>query len=158
MDASSGMAPSHSGTLASEAFVLIAKAASLMDHEATEFLREFGLSPTQYNVLRILRDAGENGATCSQVAERMINRDPDITRMLDRLESRGWAVRNRSAADRRVVQVQLSTAGAELLARLDVPVSEWLDSRFSEFGPEQLRTLSSLLRIVCGDNTSSFPS
>lgn len=87
----------------------------------TDLLKAEDLSPNQYNVLRILRGA-EDGLTCGEIGERMITRDPDITRLVDRLQKRKLVGRKRDTKDRRVVLTRILPAGLELLARLDGPV------------------------------------
>ena len=76
-------------SLEDEALVALQRTADRLHWRLSEMLKPHGLSPTQYNALRILRGAGDQGRACSEIAERMINRDPDITRLVDRLERRG---------------------------------------------------------------------
>jgi DNA-binding MarR family transcriptional regulator len=111
-------------------------------------LREYELSATQYNVLRILRGAGPAGATCSQIAERMINHDPDITRLLDRLETRGFATRERSKDDRRVVMTRITRQGIHLLSRIDGPLQEFLVTRLGRLNPRGLTSLIGQLEQI----------
>jgi len=107
-------------SLEAEVFVGLQVAANRALDPWARFLRqEAGLTPNQYNVLRILRGASPAGLTCGQIAERMITRDPDVTRLSDRLVRDGLARRSRSAADRRVVEVSITQAGQDVLARLD---------------------------------------
>src|SRR5947207_6043374 len=80
----------------------------------TEALKPADISPTQYNALRILQGAGKDGWSCSEVAERMVTRDPDITRLIDRLERRGLVQRVRSAEDRRIVRVRITPQGSKI--------------------------------------------
>ena len=80
------------GSLEEEAQVALQRTADRLHWRLSEMLKPHGLSPTQYNALRILRGAGDEGRACSEIAERMINRDPDITRLVDRLERRGWSL------------------------------------------------------------------
>ena len=80
-----------------EAVLNIVRTAEVLQRTIADFLKQFDLSPVQYNVLRILRGAGLAGATCSQVRERLLTRDPDITRLLDRMEARGLIARERAA-------------------------------------------------------------
>jgi DNA-binding MarR family transcriptional regulator len=108
-------------------------------------LKEFDLSPAQYNVLRILRGAGEAGITCNEIGERMIQSDPDVTRLLDRLVARGLARRERSERDRRVVVTRATGAARELLRRLDVRMSSFQKRQLGHLGAERLRRLASLL-------------
>ena len=96
-----------------------------------------GLSHTQYNVLRILRGAGEQGLCCREVAERMITRDPDITRLLDRLERRGLLARSRDSQDRRVITVRITAAGQKLLKDLDGPMGEYNRNLLSHMDKER---------------------
>lgn len=81
-----------------------------------------GLSGTQYNVLRILRGAGDSGLRCGEIGARLIARDPDITRLLDRLIARGLVRRTRDADDRRVVRAFITKEGLDLIAPLDAPL------------------------------------
>ena len=81
-------------------------------------LREVNLSFSQYNVLRVLRGAGDTGLPCGEISERMVRRDPDLTRLLDRLEARRLISRARGTADRRVVLASITDEGRQLLAEL----------------------------------------
>src|SRR4029077_13765310 len=110
-----------------------------------EWLKPHGLSPTQYNALRILRGAGVDGLPCTEVGARMISRDPDVTRLVDRLERRGLVTRSRGAKDRRVVRASITPAGLELLKRLDRPVSEFVRGMMGHLRTEQLQSLMHLL-------------
>jgi DNA-binding MarR family transcriptional regulator len=107
-----------------EVFLNIQRTADAMMQELLDVLRPSGLSVTQYNVLRILRGAGETGVTCKDIAARMITRDPDITRLLDRLERRSLITRNRAKEDRRFVSIRITNEGLALLNELDAPVED----------------------------------
>ena len=109
-------------------------------------LKSEDLSPTQYNVLRILRGAPE-GLSCGEIANRMITRDPDITRLLDRLEKRGLISRCREVEDRRTVMARISAEGLKLLGRLDEPVITAHRNQLGHLGRERLRVLAELLRV-----------
>src|SRR5690349_12161715 len=87
-------------------------------------IKSHGLSPTQYNVLRILRGSGEQGRTCGEIGDRMITRDPDITRLLDRMEKRGLIRRERQSKDRRVILAYITPEGLDVLTRLDAVIPE----------------------------------
>src|SRR5438477_12189819 len=104
--------------LEEEALLNLARTFEVVQKKVTEALKEFQLTPTQYNVLRILRGAGKEGVTCSQAADRMVNHDPDMTRLLDRLEARKLVLRERSKNDRRVVITRISQDGLELVNSL----------------------------------------
>lgn len=108
-------------------------------------LKSADLSPPQYNVLRILRGAGEGGRTCNEIAERMINRVPDVTRLLDRLEARGLLVRQREDGDRRVVRVWITKAGLALIAPLDKPLAELNAESFAALGPRRVEQFIALV-------------
>src|ERR1700692_4648988 len=94
-----------------------------LSHRFAQVLKTEDLSSNQYNVLRILRGAPE-GLPCGEIGNRMITRDPDITRLLDRLEKRGLISRSRETKDRRMVMTRIAAEGLKLLARLDEPVQE----------------------------------
>jgi DNA-binding MarR family transcriptional regulator len=105
------------------------------------------LSPTQYNVLRILRGAPE-GLPCGEIGQRMITRDPDITRLLDRLEKRGVIARWRDSKDRRMVLARITPQGLQLLDRLDGPMQEGHRRQLGHLGRERLKALCELLRAA----------
>jgi DNA-binding MarR family transcriptional regulator len=108
-------------------------------------LATHGMSPTQYNVLRILRGANRRGLTCSAVANRLVSPDPDTTRLIDRLVRRRWVRRDRDAADRRVVMVRITLAGRRALTASDGPVQGLQRAQFKRLSPRQLQTLTGLL-------------
>ena len=127
-----------------DAYVAIVRAAEEMNRDFVELLRPDDLSITQYNVLRILRGAGDAGLSCGQVGDRLIRHDPDITRLLDRLERRELVTRTRDVADRRVVRTSITSDGLRLLARLDPRVDELHEvhlGHLSEARLEELRNL-----------------
>lgn len=109
-------------------------------------LKAEDLSPTQYNVLRILRGAPE-GLPCGEIATRMITRDPDVTRLLDRLEKRKLISRCRETTDRRTVVARITPEGLKILARLDEPVQTAHKKQLGHLGRERLRALTELMRI-----------
>jgi DNA-binding MarR family transcriptional regulator len=135
-------------TLEDEALVSLQRTADQLHWRLSEMLKPHGLSPTQYNALRILRGAKDEGRACSEIAERMINRDPDITRLIDRLERRGLVVRSREGRDRRVITTRITPAGLALLEGLDRPIEEFNRRMLGHLGEEQLRTLLGLLEAA----------
>ena len=135
-------------SLEDEALVALQRTADRLHWRMGEMLKPHGLSPTQYNALRILRGAKEEGRSCSEIAERMINRDPDITRLVDRLERRGLVARSREGRDRRVITTRITPAGLELLRSLDRPVEEFNRKMLGPMGETQLRTLIQLLDVA----------
>jgi DNA-binding MarR family transcriptional regulator len=135
-------------SLEDEAAVALQRTADRLHWRLSEMLKPFGLSPTQYNALRILRGAGDEGRSCSEIADRMINHDPDITRLVDRLERRGLVARSREGRDRRVITTRITPAGLDLLATLDRPLEEFGRKMLGPLGEQQLRTLIQLLQAV----------
>ena len=131
-----------------EATISLARTADALLRDLEGPLKAAGLSPTQYNVLRILRGAGPEGLACREIADRMITRDPDITRLLDRLERQGLVERHRGTRDRRVVTTRIRPAGLQLLEKLDRPVVDLNRRRLGHLGPRRLRALISLLEAA----------
>jgi DNA-binding MarR family transcriptional regulator len=128
------------------AFLELLRTTDLLSRGPARVLKSEDLSATQYNVLRILRGARE-GLACGEIANRMITRDPDITRLLDRLEKRRLIVRARDTLDRRTVITRISSEGLKLLARLDEPVQDAHRNQLGHLGRQRLETLSEILRI-----------
>jgi len=126
------------------AFLDLLRTCDLLSRGPAQVLKNEDLSATQYNVLRILRGAPE-GLPCGEIASRMITRDPDITRLLDRLEKRGLISRWRETKDRRMVMARISPEGLKLLTRLDEPVQEAHRKQLGHLGRARLRALSELL-------------
>lgn len=128
------------------------------DHRAVidQVFSSGDLTATQYNVLRILRGAGKEGLCCRDIAERMITRDPDITRMLDRLEGRELIRRERQAKDRRVILAFITKAGLDLLRQLDRPIQKAQKELFNGLSQKDLDTLSRMLaKLLRGGTTVS---
>ena len=132
-------------SLEAEVFLNLMRTADLFARSGEAILKPVGLSLTQYNVLRILRGAGEQGLCCRELAERMITRDPDVTRLLDRLERRGLLARCRDSKDRRIITVRISAAGRRILKDLDTPVAKHHRKQLSHMGQGDLRRLAELL-------------
>ena len=128
-----------------EAYLLLQHLAGMQIQDLAVLLRPFGITPEQYHVLRVLGAAGKDGLACSEVAERSPSGDPDVTRLLDRLESQGWASRSRESADRRVVTARISREGQRLLEQLEEPVTSLHARQFERLGD---RDLASLRRIA----------
>jgi len=139
--------------LEEEAYIAIRLTAQLMDQPWIRYLRKTeGISPSQYNLLRILRGAGLEGRTMSEIAERMINRDPDVTRLADRTVKLGLARRVRDGKDRRVVKLFITEQGREMLSRLDPAVEKFLKQALGGLGPKRLK----LLRDLLGEARAGF--
>jgi DNA-binding MarR family transcriptional regulator len=135
-------------SLEQEAYLSLLRTADALQAQVEARLKEFGLTGTQYNALRILRGAGPEGLPCREIGERMITRDPDITRLLNRLEDRGFVERTRSRHDRRVIYGKITAAGLELLHDLDHPIDKHGREMLRHVGQEKLRQLIELLELV----------
>jgi DNA-binding MarR family transcriptional regulator len=107
-----------------------------------------GLSSPQYNVLRILRGAGEDALSCQEISDRMLHRVPDITRLLDRLVGKGLVDRRRSESDRRVVRSRITGNGLDLLAAIDGPLQAQVKRQFALLKAAELEKLDVLLDMV----------
>ncbi len=129
-------------------FVTFMQIADVFGAEAEQLMKSAGLTGAQYNVLRILRGAGRPGLACREIGERMISRDPDITRLLDRMEKRGLITRARQSDDRRVVKTCVTAQGLEILKSLDQPVRELHKRQFKNISAARLKTLAALLEQV----------
>lgn len=125
--------------------VLILRAADFVGQQGEQLLKPHGLTGTQYNVLRILRGAGPEGLPCKSVGDRMISHDPDMTRLLDRMEKRGLIQRERQKDDRRVVKTRITAQGMDILKKLDQPVREAHKKRFAHITATRLKLLEELL-------------
>jgi DNA-binding MarR family transcriptional regulator len=135
-------------SLESEVLLNVVRTADQLTRGGEEILKLVGLSPNQYNVLRILRGAGEQGLCCREVADRMITRDPDITRLVDRLERRNLLTRSRDSNDRRIITVRITPAGLKTLKDLDGPMDDHIRNRLSHMDKADLRKLSELLEAA----------
>jgi DNA-binding MarR family transcriptional regulator len=131
-----------------EAYLSLLRTTDALQSSVEARLKEFGLTGTQYNALRILRGAGADGLPCSEVGERMITRDPEITRLLDRLQKRGLVERARCKRDRRVVYGKITAAGLKLLRELDEPLEKHGREMLKHVGQAKLKQLIELLEKV----------
>ncbi|MGQ0713691.1 MAG: MarR family winged helix-turn-helix transcriptional regulator [Gemmatimonadaceae bacterium] len=131
-----------------ETFALVQRTASELDQQLAQTLRPVGLTTAKFNVLRLLRRAGGAGLACSELSERLIRHDPDVTRLLDRLEARKFVTRSRDAADRRVVMARITETGLRVLEKLDAPVAALHRRQLSALRAEQRRELVSLLGVI----------
>jgi DNA-binding MarR family transcriptional regulator len=135
------------GSREEAAFLDLLRTCDLLSRGVAQLLKTEDLSATQYNVLRILRGSPE-GLPCGEIASRMITRDPDITRLLDRLEKRGLISRSRDNKDRRTVMARITPEGLKLLAQLDEPIQEIHRKQLGHLGRNRLGTLAQLLRAA----------
>ena len=124
-----------------ELYLSLIRTADMLTRHASRVLKEVGISHAQYNVMRILRGAGAEGLPCGEISMRLITRDPDVTRLLDRLATRGLVERGRSSGDRRVVSAKITEAGLALLADLDKPVLDGHKGQFQSLDPNAIRQM-----------------
>jgi DNA-binding MarR family transcriptional regulator len=132
-------------SLEQEALLSIERTAAVLMHRFAESLKAHDITPTQYNVLRILRGAGEMGLCRNEIRDRLVAQVPDVTRLLDRLEQAGLVARERDAADRRLVTTRITRDGLKLLKRLDAPVTRSHQRDLGHMKRADLRTLIDLL-------------
>src|SRR5579862_813641 len=134
------------GVAEEAAFLELARTTDTLSRSLIPVLKAEKVSPNQYNVLRILRGSPE-GLACGEIASRMITRDPDVTRLLDRLEKRELISRCRETEDRRTVRARIAPEGLKLLARLDKPVLAAHHKQLGHLGRQRLQALTDLLQI-----------
>jgi DNA-binding MarR family transcriptional regulator len=132
-------------SLEQEAYLNLLRTADALLRGFEALFKPHSLSSTQYNVLRILRGHGSDGCPCKTVGEELITRDPDITRLLDRLEARGLITRQRSTEDRRVVTARITPPALEILAQLDEPVRALHVTQLGHMKPAELTVFIELL-------------
>ena len=126
-------------------FLNILRTAEALSWGVAETLKGADLTPAQYNVLRILRGAGGEGASCGQISERMVTKDSDITRLLERLDTRGLITRERDGQDRRYITVRITAEGLALLDSLDEPIAQCHKRQIGHLGKDRLASLGKLL-------------
>jgi DNA-binding MarR family transcriptional regulator len=131
-----------------EAFLNLGRTWEFLQKQVAGLMKEHQLTATQYNMLRILRGAGADGVTCSQATERMLSPDPDITRLLDRMETQGLIRRDRTKEDRRVVIARITEAGMELANRIDAPLHHLFQRRFGRVSRQRLKDLIDTLEVL----------
>jgi DNA-binding MarR family transcriptional regulator len=135
-------------SLPEEAHLNVARTAAVLGDAFERMLRPYGISATQYNVLRILRGADPDGLCRNEVRDRLLTRMPDVTRLLDRMEEAGLVTRVRSTTDRRLVSTQLTRKGRELVDALDGPVEAEHERQLGHLDEAQLRQLVDLLTLA----------
>jgi len=136
-------------SLEDEAYLALRLTSRVMEEPWDRHLRKTAnISPSQYNLLRILRGAGAEGRTMGEIRDRMINRDPDVTRLADNTVKRGLAHRMRDPSDRRVVKLFITEPGLDLLARIDPDVDRYLEDALGGLSDAKLKQLIGLLGEV----------
>jgi DNA-binding MarR family transcriptional regulator len=135
------------GSAEEAAYLDLLRTADALTRGAIFVLKAENLSTTHYNVLRILRGSPQ-GLTCGEIASRMITRDPDITRILDRMKKRGLISRSRENRDRRSVRALITAKGLALTDRLDEPVQKIHRKQLGHLGEERLQRLRRVLAVA----------
>jgi len=130
---------------AQEATVALLRTADIVNRLIDSLIARHGITGQQYNVLRILRGAGEKGLPTLEIAERMIEQTPGITRLIDRLETKKLVSRERCATDRRQVFCGITPAGLALLAKLDEPVQSLSEEALRNLSKKDIAQLIELL-------------
>jgi DNA-binding MarR family transcriptional regulator len=128
-------------SLEQEVYLSILRTASELSYAVDRFFRSFDITPSQYNVLRILRGAGTDGLCRNEISERMVTPTPDMTRLLDRMEKTGWVTRERAEEDRRQVSTHITRSGMDLLARLEKPTGDFVTPLFAGTTTRDLKTV-----------------
>jgi DNA-binding MarR family transcriptional regulator len=133
-----------------EAWLEIQRTACVTARWVAEALKPTGLSPSQFNVLRILRGARPAALPSARIAERMVDHDPDLTRLLDRLATAGLVTKERDEADRRVINVAITKAGLRVVEAATAAAQARIRDEFKSIPKSKLETLSDLLELVRG--------
>jgi DNA-binding MarR family transcriptional regulator len=133
-----------------EAFLEIQRTAQVTMRWVSDALKPTGITPPQFNVLRILRGAQPGAVSCGGICERMVTHDPDLTRLVDRLEAAGLVAKSRDGEDRRVVNVRITKAGEKAVQRASVAVTLALRENLGSVGARKLGTLTDLLELARG--------
>ncbi|HUF24212.1 MAG TPA: MarR family transcriptional regulator [Vicinamibacterales bacterium] len=131
-----------------EAYLSIVRTAAMLEHSLAQALKPFDITPTQYNVLSILRGAGDQGLCRNEVGGRLVTAMPDVTRLLDRMEDVGLIVRQRSTVDRRLVSTRLTKKGLDLVGRVDAKVVEIHEQQFRGVDKRSLKTIIGVLADI----------
>ena len=131
-----------------ESALNVVRTSAVLSDDFEQMIKPYGITATQYNVLRILRGAGERGLCRNDVRDRLLTRMPDATRLLDRMEAAGLITRERESEDRRLVTTRLTRNGRKLVDELDPVVAKMHKTRLGHMSEKQLATLNTLLTMV----------
>jgi DNA-binding MarR family transcriptional regulator len=132
-------------SLQQEVLLNIARTAAVLGHRMEQLFRPFGLTPTQYNVLRIIAGAGPEGISQCDIASRLVAETPDVPRLLKRTETAGLIRRSPSSTDKRVLRVHVTSAGSRLLQQIASQVDTMTAEFFPHLTAKELRALNELL-------------
>ena len=149
---SDGKKRKSSTSLKQEAQLNIVRTGNLLSDALERLLKPYGITGTQYNVLRILRDSGPEGLSRNEVRDRLLSRMPDATRLLDRMEKAGLVTRSKEDGDRRTVTTRITDQGRRLVEKLDAVVEEEHQRQLGQLSEKQTRKLIKLLTLVRNDD------
>ena len=135
-------------TLRQEAQLNLVRTANVLSDSFEQMLKPHAITGTQYNILRILRGAEPDGLCRNEVSQRLLNRMPDATRLLDRMEEAGLVTRERSTTDRRLVTTRITKKGRQIVDSLDDAADEQHEKALGHMSEQQLRTLIKLLTLA----------
>ncbi len=135
-------------SLAEAAFLNVGRTMSMLEAGLERVLKPYGISTTQYNVLRILRGAGSAGLCRNEIGDRLVTRMPDVTRLLDRMEVAGLVARQRDTKDRRLVTTRLTDKGEALVNQLDAPIADSHQRQLGHLGAERLQQIIELMSLI----------
>jgi DNA-binding MarR family transcriptional regulator len=135
-----------------QATIGLLRTADAVKRSLAQVIEPHGITPQQYNVLRILRGAGPDGLPTLTIGERMIEQTPGVTRLIDRLERKGLVARTPCAKDRRRVFCRMTLKGLDLLKELDDPINRWDAQAVSVLPPSELDLLVDLLDRIRASN------
>lgn len=135
-------------SLAEAAFLNVGRTMSMLEAGLERVLKPYGISTTQYNVLRILRGAGSAGLCRNEIGDRLVTRMPDVTRLLDRMEVAGLVARQRDTKDRRLVTTRLTDKGEVLVNQLDAPIADSHQRQLGHLGAERLQQIIELMSLI----------
>ena len=138
--------------VAAEALLSVLRTASVLEHQLTEVLKSYGITHTQYNVLRILRGAGDSGLCGREVGERMVSRVPDVSRLLDRMEDAELISRERDPEDRRHVTARITRKGLAMLEKATPQLDAVGRARVGQVPAGRLQQLIEVLTAVRGNS------
>ena len=138
--------------VAAEALLSVLRTASVLEHQLTEVLKPYGITHTQYNVLRILRGAGDSGLCGREVGERMVSRVPDVSRLLDRMEEAELISRERDPEDRRHVTARITRKGLAMLEQATPQLEAVGRARVGQVSAGRLQQLIEVLTAVRGNS------
>ena len=142
-------------SLEQEVYLELQLTAQVAARWVAEALKPSRLTPAQFNVLRILRGSRPQGLPAGVIAERMVNHDPDLTRLLDRLEAAGLVEKSRDGEDRRVVMARITDKGLRLVKQASESVRHAVQTPMKSLSASKLETLADLLEAIRGVPSST---